>query len=142
MRIQLLDREGKKASSGHPFLSSAIQTQWLDMADILTQCVRLIQQDILMFYQSFQKWAVGLPLRLPYVSLSPPECVVSCRWRCQPLEETERLKEAASERSQHRDLLGHATCLELAGNAIESDTPGWSCQTATSCPLYSHVAGV
>lgn len=45
-------------------------------------------------------------------------------------------------RSQTRDLFGCATCLELAGDAIESDTPGWSCQTATSCPLYSHIAGV
>lgn len=51
-------------------------------------------------------------------------------------------RERRRKRSQTRDLFGCATCLELAGDAIESDTPGWSCQTATSCPLYSHIAGV
>lgn len=45
-------------------------------------------------------------------------------------------------RSRTRDLFGCAMCLKLAGDAIESDTPGWSCQTATSCRLYSHIAGV
>lgn len=30
----------------------------------------------------------------------------------------------------------------MAGDAIRCDTPGWSRQTATSCPLYSHIEGV
>lgn len=57
-------------------------------------------------------------------------------------EERKRQRETEKKRSQTRDLFGRAMCLELAGDAIESDTPGWSCQTATSCPLYSHITGV
>lgn len=81
-------------------------------------------------------------------SLTVMHCVGGIETECpvKQMKEGRKGKRAREKerkrKSQTRDLFGSAMCLELAGDAIESDTPGWSCQTATSCPLYSHIAGV
>lgn len=122
-----------------------------DMAGILTEGVRVIWQDkphvLLEYSKNVQPslWLVS-SVHHSVFSLTVMHCVGGIETEClvkltKEGSEGKQGKER-EKRSQTRDLFGRTTCLELAGDAIESDTPGWSCQTATSCPLYSHIAGV
>lgn len=122
-----------------------------DVAGILTEGVRVIWQDkprvLLEYSKKCAAVALARVFRTSFCLLL--NCYAWRRWHwngmsCKTNErgEIRTEREREKKRSQTRDLFGRATCLELAGDAIESDTPGWSCQTATSCPLYSHIAGV
>lgn len=118
-----------------------------DMAGILTQGVRVIWQDKPHVLLERSKnvppslWLVS-SVHHSVFSLTAMHCVGGAEMECPVKQTKEKERERGRNRSQTHDLFGRAMCLELAGDAIESDTPGWSCQTATSCPLYSHIAGV
>ncbi len=102
-----------------------------DMAEILTQGVRVIWQDKPHVLSERSKnvppslWLVSSVHHSAF-SLTFMHCVGGI-WNgtsCKTDKRGERRKEREREkkRSQTRDLSGRAMCLELAGDAIESDT--------------------
>lgn len=146
---QILTAQSRGGSQTQDICFSASQRHGRDFD---TGCQGNLTRQASCFIGAFKKCAaVALACVFRTSFCLFPDCYALRRWHwngmsCKTNERGERRKEKERERERNRsqahDLFGRAMCLELAGDAIESDTPGWSCQTATSCPLYSHIAGV